>query len=470
MNLSARLTRDFSTTTRSRGRNYYRSGMVRIEDGSDSSVIAHVRGSRVYKVSLDLDADGTLFVECDCPYFDREGECKHIWATILAAESQGYLSRAAYASDLWVQEVDDNPDEEVGDFEVDLISGEIKLLASKPQVPTAAPPPKPPAWRKQLTEITGSAAKQISDRDFWPAKRQILYLIDVSRDQSAPDLVISLESRDRKQDGNWGRSKPLTLKHDQIPHLPVTDDREILAMLIGGRQYWGYSSSYETIPSPCHIKYPLAVRLMPLLAGTGRCYLRRDSSGTDPGTPLAWDGEPWQLELQMQRSTGGWAVIGALRRQDQQMELSVPVRLVQGGLIFTKDCVAPLAEGTPFEWISFLRQGGHIEAPESDKDELLATLLCSPDLPPLTVPEELRYEEVKIVPRPRLRVRAADPSYAPGVLRAELSFDYEGRIIAEHEPSRGWYEGDKRHFVPRDVQGENAAASFLFEAGVKLQT
>src|SRR5439155_25348166 len=48
--------------------------------------------------------------------------------------------------------------------------------------------------------------------------------------------------------------------------------------------------------------------------------------------------------------------------------------------VFTRDRVAALAEGTPFEWVLHLRKAGHIQAPEKDRDELLRTLLCSPGL------------------------------------------------------------------------------------------
>ena len=120
------------------------------------------------------------------------------------------------------------------------------------------------------------------------------------------------------------------------------------------------------------------------------------------------------------------------------MDLSTAVLVAEGGLVFTRDRVAALAEGTPFEWVLHLRKAGHIQAPEKDKDELLRTLLCSPGLPPLDVPEELGYEEAKVRPRPCLRVRSGDSSWrAAGRLRAELSFDYEGRLVHEYEPAQG---------------------------------
>src|SRR6266481_2169697 len=103
MKLSAKLADDFTVNARTRGQQYYWRNQVNIEEGSEQSLTARVRGSRIYNVSLDLDKGDTLLATCDCPYFDSEGACKHLWATILAAEARGYLSRAASARYLFLE-------------------------------------------------------------------------------------------------------------------------------------------------------------------------------------------------------------------------------------------------------------------------------------------------------------------------------------------------------------------------------
>src|SRR5260370_30185048 len=95
MNLSKRLTGDFSATVRNRGRNYYWQGRVSIRHASNSQVDALVRGSRSYEVSLDWE-DGMLAASCDCAHFESE-PCKHLSAAILAAEERGYLSGVSAA-------------------------------------------------------------------------------------------------------------------------------------------------------------------------------------------------------------------------------------------------------------------------------------------------------------------------------------------------------------------------------------
>src|SRR4029078_12801782 len=89
MSLSAKLSRFFSSAIQKRGRSYFLGGVVRITQGTEHSVQATVRGTSNYRVSLSYDQQ-ELNVSCTCPYFDDALDpCKHLWATILAAEAEG---------------------------------------------------------------------------------------------------------------------------------------------------------------------------------------------------------------------------------------------------------------------------------------------------------------------------------------------------------------------------------------------
>jgi len=473
MSLSKRLDGDFDADVRQRGRSYYLQGRVRILHGGASEVEARVRGSHTYHVTLDFTPeDSALEASCECPYFASDGACKHLWATILKAEALGHLSAAAAAPELFLEcgylDSDDNPDylddEDEYDEDEPFPRREVAVVVPKPAAP------KPPAWLQQVTEISRGGAKETSDALAWPAKREILYFVDVSGSASAFHLILALASHDRKADGGWSRHTPLKLKHSQVAQLPLPEDREILAALAGAKQYyeWSYSQSYVEFPASCLVAHPLAATVMQLAARTGRCYLR-GSPGAEALTPLAWDeGGPWQFGLEMRRGTTKWAVIGVLRRGEERMELSAPVLVTQGGLVFTNGRVAPLAEDTPFEWMLHLRKAGSIEAPEEEKDGLLAALLTAPDMPALEVPEELRYEEVTPRPRPALRIRAADRGSTR--LRAALSFDYEGRLVPALEAARGFYDAEARRFLRRDARAEKAASTLLEELGLKFET
>jgi SNF2 family DNA or RNA helicase len=130
--------------------------------------------------------------------------------------------------------------------------------------------------------------------------------------------------------------------------------------------------------------------------------------------------------------------------------------------------VSPLAEDTRFDWLLQLRADGNIQAPGEERDELLSTLLCMPGLPRLQVPEQLRYEEVTVAPQPCLRIQAEDQRRAGGRFTAQLSFDYEGRLVPAFDKSGGFYDAAGRRFARRDNNAEQAALTLLSESGVRF--
>ena len=65
-----------------RGSAYYQDGYVSQICQRGQSIIAQVRGSRSYRVTVNFDAEGLSSAGCSCPY-DWGGYCKHIVATLL---------------------------------------------------------------------------------------------------------------------------------------------------------------------------------------------------------------------------------------------------------------------------------------------------------------------------------------------------------------------------------------------------
>jgi uncharacterized Zn finger protein len=91
MSLKAKFSDDFRPRIRDRGHAYYRSNLVQILKHSDTHVEASVTGGSKYRVQLTLRTT-SLDIACTCPYFAKGEECKHVWATMLAADSHQYLS------------------------------------------------------------------------------------------------------------------------------------------------------------------------------------------------------------------------------------------------------------------------------------------------------------------------------------------------------------------------------------------
>jgi superfamily II DNA or RNA helicase len=464
MKLASVLSSHFDNDVRARGASYYRLGAVRIKRGNATGVEAGVRGSRVYDVDIAWDGRRlTLF--CDCPYYEDVGACKHIWATILAADAQNYFTAITRLNsrDISFDEMHDADDED-DPFEglPDYSPVARPAPVFKPQLQIA-----PPAWRQRLNEIVpaGSLASTA-----WPPQRELLYIVDVAASIARASLNLALKTREPKLKGGWKKPGVPQISRAVLSVLPNPVDRHILGLLSGSAMNsdWLSYSAYESISAGFRLRHPFASTVMPEIARTGRCLLQLNAADQD-WLPIAWDdGEPWRLVLRLQRFEGRkWTLAGFLRRGDEEMDLLAPL-LIAEGLVFTRERVALLEEGAPFEWISALRRLRHIDAPEGDVPQMLAALLEHPLAARVEVPEELRYEEVQLVPRPCLTVRSEKRyEWSQQHLRADLSFDYDGRRVPGALAGRGMYDSANRRFIVRDRQAEAAAKAFAHQLGLE---
>jgi superfamily II DNA or RNA helicase len=470
MKLTSALEHDFDHGTRARGAHYYRSGAVRIQRASDSFVNAWVQGSRLYEVEIRWDSAEGLSLRCACPYFGSGGPCKHLWATVLAAEAKGHLSAASIRGFIPVaydfdQRLVDEPEERPGYFMPE------RRAPRLPAPPATPPPPKLPAWRQRLNEIAPSSTQRM---ERWPSTREILYVIDVPSSINR-GLVIRLVTREPKRNGGWKKPTPPRLVRAMVPLLPDPLDRQIMGLLTGAAGDYGWVSSnwHESLALSYRVQHSLAATVMPLIAGSGRAMLQLTAYADQEMLPLVWEeAEPWRFELRMSGRPGQrCAISGCLRRGDEEMELSAPVLLTEGGLVFTRERVSRLEEGAPFEWIGYLRKAGAIEAADADAGQLLAAVLEHPLAVRVEVPEDLRYQEVRATPRPCLTVRAVKPNpWEAERLVAQLWFDYEGRRVSHATEARGVYDAAARTFLVRDRQVEQAAQEHLRSLGVSVPT
>ncbi|MBM3746841.1 MAG: helicase SNF2 [Acidobacteria bacterium] len=473
MALAPLLAHFFTHRIRQRGLDYFRRGWVSILHGGHEEVEAVVTGNLDYTVLLRWGGQGLVYLSCDCPHYESGEHCKHLWATVLAADLEGHLRTAASSRRL--SPIFEEPDGGFDEFaEVDDIDEEEVPRRSSTRPVSRPPAPKPPAWRQDLEQIAQEQrpAGGPGSED-WPADRRLLYVVEVDASLPAGAVVLVVLTLDRKKDGQWGKPKELRLTREGLKRLPEGQDRDLLALLAGAYPtYYGYAGwqGDQQLPARFQLPFPLCGMLMPRLAATGRCALRLAAGATDL-FHLEWDeGGPWRFELELAPADGGsWTVLGALRRGEERMELHTPALLLAGGLVFTRERIAPLDDRGAFTWIRFLRHGGVIQAADAQKERLLAELLEHPVASPLVVPEALRYEEVCLAPRPCLKIRSPGPyDYNGDLLRAELEFAYEGRRVPQAVTSRGLYDPEGRRFTLRDQEAEAGAVARMRELGFQL--
>ena len=95
MGIAQKVAREFADGVRARGQMYFVKGKVAVTSAKPGEiVVSRVAGTEAYRVKLRI-RQGRLHASCTCPFFGPQGEpCKHIWATILAADDQALLGAA----------------------------------------------------------------------------------------------------------------------------------------------------------------------------------------------------------------------------------------------------------------------------------------------------------------------------------------------------------------------------------------
>jgi superfamily II DNA or RNA helicase len=466
MKLTSVLSSHFSNTTRARGVSYYNTASVRIQTGSETQVVAAVRGARTYEVEITC-ADGTLTLWCDCPFFEASGPCKHLWATVLAAERAGYLSAA---DDLPSEAVNyDYPDLDEPAEEEDE-SSTFEVYLPQAGAPASPPPkPKPPDWRRQLDEI-GSRAADGGQRETWPADRQLLYVVDAAASAQRGELIVRLMTREPRQTGGWKKPAVPRLSRYTLSLLADPADRRLLSLLTdsGGYNEWSMASTQEAIQASYRILHPLSETAMPLLAATGRCFLQTDAI-EQYVLPLAWDaGEAWRLEMYLEQPDDEvYQMRGKLQRESESIPLDEPVLITRGGLVFTRERVGRLAADAPYEWIVALRRYKVITVPVAEASDFITAVLEHPMGAKLHLPTDLRCQEIASTPRPCLTIRNEQPvPWHSERLCAYLGFDYDGRRISAWQKSRGLYDAASRRYLLRDAETERAALDTMNQLGL----
>ena len=459
--LTEKLFKQVNHAAQERGRLYFANGRVKRIDGDARRANAKVQGASVYDVQIAFE-DDFLDVQCSCPFFDRELEtCKHIWAALLAAERQGLLMAPGSRKSLKIFE----------SFEVDEDGNQDDPFPG--DTATFQRPP-PPDWRHHLRTLrsdmeSAAACPPAPAR----AERELLYCIEAGNTLERQRLIVEVAQRERKLNGSWGKLKSRRLRAEEIDQLPDLMDRRILAILLGARQELGYaypSYYYDSAPAQYVLPATLWEVLLPLMCGTGRCFLRT-SATVDGCPPLAWDdGEPWELCLNIELDGSGdrYQVTGALRREDRQLDVAQPILSLPGGLVFLNGRVARLQDHGAFGWMALLCAHESLSFSKEEGESFLDALGSLPHQPRLALPDELQFETISISPTPRLVIKRGKPQvWSRARLIGELSFDYDGTVIPHQHRGRGIYEKDRRRLVTRDIAREEDAKARLKQLGFR---
>ena len=139
MYLTSRFGPRLTDRVRRRGQSYFDRGRVEIVSGDKQVVQAVVRGSDRYRVFLRVEGRD-LLAECTCPYYETS-LCKHLWATMIAAERKGFLTGTGHLPTRLVMSNPTDFDETNDGYDDDDEGYGYRRTASRLKV---QPAPKPP--------------------------------------------------------------------------------------------------------------------------------------------------------------------------------------------------------------------------------------------------------------------------------------------------------------------------------------
>ena len=452
MSLKSRFSPQFNPRIRDRGFAYFRSGAVKILEHSDSHLLAQVKGNRDYFVELTLSVD-SLNVACTCPYFDNGEDCKHIWATMLAADSKNYLSEVDLYRPLKLIYDDDA----------------VEALQLREESEAIREPQ--PLWQQQLTVITNSINNLLPPaRVSWPDNREIYYVVDTQSSRNSGLLNVEIAFRERNRKGEWGKIKKARIQQNQIGQLTDPSDREILSLLMGGREsYWsGYSYGLD-LPNPFALSIPIQPLLLPRMCATGRCLFRPEAKDAE-FKQLEWDDvTTWQFWLVVKRVGNEYVLNPILRDGSKEIEFSAAPLTSDGVVVGPDFRIARFNAKGARAWINALRTSDALKVPATESRELIARLLDLPSIPNLEVPPELKFERVSFQPQPHLIVRKPAFQYQTR-LEAKLSFDYDGVEVDYFDRRDGAYDRARDRYIVRDLESEQNALTLLNTLSIKRES
>lgn len=334
-------------------------------------------------------------------------------------------------------------------------------------------------------------------------KSTLLFVLDAPATLAQNQVVITLARRVPRKPGAErvkGKKKKRWQIHRSEPWRLEPEDRVLLALLEEGRTdqtpppapipptTTGSTSGAEPVGRPARsgpgpragvpgthpkkfvLRPEVQASLVERLCRTGRCRLRRTEDEMNPPA-LRWDdGRPWRFVIDIKSADPAskrWTWRGALRRDDERMDLAEPQVLLPGLVILGIGKAARFDDGGVFLWMARLRHEKEMALPETQQDTMLGRILGESRVPPTELVEGLDLQEVDLPPVPCLTVRAPMQTRGTDMLIADLEFDYDGAKVSSFPPGRMAVQSARRRVIRRDVKAETKARERLEELGFR---
>lgn len=484
----------FPAAVRDRGERYRR--QVRFASTTSTSITALVRGTRQYIIEVDA-VEGAITVCCTCPSSGEHGVCKHCWAVLVVADEKHLLSpligvagRHAVFSGV-PDDIDpgtiDNGVDDAGEFDhgledrFDLFDLPPVVRAPRPpRRPPAgrkSPPPRDPEWKRMLVGVQRQSHSWPSVRAVnhsipaWPDDRRISYVIDIITPAADEAITVEVRGEKRRRDGTWDATKALRAPLQTWLSAPDPADRQIIQMLAGAADPWGYGPYYAQ-PANMRTTFTLGAAafdtVLALVCATGRCTMRVAEDGREQEIKR-WDGGgPWRFALQLRAAGDGThSLSGVLARGEERIPFGPPLAAHHSGIILNGQTLARADFGGAFELAGDLYRRGSVPFAATELPELIDTILALPGAPALAVGEGLALSERREPPIPCLVSGPGKSAYRSTGRGFDLSFLYGDRRVERGAPGAAVFDRASKTLHHRDVAAERRAEEELIRLGAR---
>ncbi len=426
LNLRKDLSTLFLPIIRHRGNRYAKEERVNLSEINSRLIRAKVRGSVLYRVSIDLGEmdKGAVRIGCTCPFFRQGIPCKHIWATIIKAEK--FFREHGY--------------EETEDIEESVL--DIKEVF------------RPEVWKSEKPQP-------------WKPIQDFVLRYEVR--VKGNTIEVSAFEQYIKKNGEPGRRRKINSKIMTKPELPVPD-RLILPFLSSLSSYsrFSYGYGYDTYGDSFNsivLSPENTATLLPLLAETGRCVVT-GSRGETVADPLGLPAYKTKAKLTISaRPVSGGHIkmepqitIGEnrIRTVDALMLHSSPVMMICQGCLYE-------LSGPSYDLVKKMMKRGIKKAPKKALPEVVRRAIRVSRVDHLELPSDIAPETVSNVKPQCILVLKTEGEKILG----KAFFTYEDAKVESGMIDDIIFHDTKWIFIKRDREQEKQILRQIREAGFK---
>ncbi|MEZ6123742.1 MAG: DEAD/DEAH box helicase [Planctomycetaceae bacterium] len=395
----------FDSAVRTRGEEYFRRGFVSDIDVTDDWVRATVANGLgdFYDVSIELDPmdNEVLSAECDCPYFDDHGLCKHLWATILQIDAVIFGRSSSGNSSVRKHK----PDQAVPEWMVEL--NRLKNSTST---------------HSSLPARPHSDALTTLQQQFW-------YVLEMAQSQTHKTCVVELMTQQTRANGDPGAIKEFRLGQSSLREVADPVHFHAMKTLLDSTEQLHSPFDYYYSPSSSRSTFllnsVLAPAVIPLLAATGRlCWRLSNKVSVEDARFVTLDeGPPWDFSVSFvppsanKSEPSEWLISGQLTRtvpadgpdsplRSESRPVSDIVMLMSDSLVLFENQLARVSTGNGGAWLQLLQRKATIKVADGDRKLFVQHLLETPQLLNLPLPEDFCPQIQGVSCQPRLRLLA----------------------------------------------------------------